>query len=150
MDDDQKLLLSYTVLILLGIALIFSNIPIKTNEISYKLTNATFNALEMTSRNEEMRYSAGITGEMIFATILLLSPFSIIGGFWYGRLAYDFMFGYLKDIQILGLPTWFSKIMAFLCMIVFIYSFIEQYHWYERIADIRSMEAEDKELAKFI
>jgi hypothetical protein len=151
MDKNDKKIITYIILIFISVVFINSSIPKSINSFSTTLMNYTFTSLGVDSyQDSDLNFSVGLSLELVFASILVVLPTSLIGGFWFGKLSYGFFFGRFSQTLILNLPIFFNKILGLLCLVVFVYSFFEQYKWINKMYELKTPKNINEELKKFI
>ncbi len=148
MNEATKRGVSYFILFILSGSLVFSAIPDIVGEYTFRLLELGLDALEVGDDYKVLKPAIGFLGQMAIASLLLFLPICLVGGAWFGRLSYQLFFGNLSDFA--GMPGVVIKLLGVACLIMFFYSFYEQYRWLERLHQVRSMKNMDKELAKLI
>ena len=147
---NGKKIFLFVILIIIGIILVNTKIPESVNQFSWRVTNQTLTKLELPTYPDDQKTPIEISGELVFASILVILPISVIGGIWFAKLSFELLYGQYSSIPVFNFPLYVNKIIGVLCFIVFIYSFYEQYKWIDKIFSIKPVQTNDKDLLKFI
>ena len=135
------------ILIISGYIFTKTLIPAKINTISATTLNATMTSLNLGTTDPNFITVSGFIGEFVFAILLFISPLSIIGGFWIGKLGLQIM--YDKAISTsFAMPKVLNVFFALLALILFCYSFYIQYKYIISFKKRDNMS--DKELSRLI
>jgi len=77
---------------------------------------------------------AGYGFELVLASILLVSPFSSLGGFWFSRLSKSFIHEIRYDnYDLFFVDHKISIFLGVLFFILFLLSFVIQYNWIKKL-----------------
>ena len=150
MDVAIRKILAFANLILFSMVIVLTPFPNIINTLSYELVNYMWEGMGLGNLSQNMILLIGIFGEMIAATILIATPFSLLGGFWMGRLSYVLLISDLEDLYFFNMPVSVNIILGLLCFIIFAYSFVEQNKWLEKFFNKRAGTYSDKNLSKLI
>ncbi len=155
MDSTTRDILLMILILAAGIAFAFSTVPGKINYSTFYATNVTLNFLSLNevslyTPDRQFEISIGFVYEIIFAIILLKLPVSLIGGTWFLRLAYQFLFGEGSKVEAFGLPLSMRILFSLIFVIAFFYSIYKQYYWLDQIIEKRKFFKESLDETKLI
>ena len=74
----------------------------------------------------------------------MFSPLSISGGIWFLKLSYELPLGRTANVNVFLISPFLNKLMAVLCIILFIYSIYSQINWSLRF-NVKTPEKDKKE-----
>jgi len=149
MQPTHKQIIIMLLTITIGVAIAFSGI---TETIHNFLINGVAPILDEISpeKGKDLYDTVAYSAQFILLAIILVSPISAISGFWLLRIGYDLSFGINAGKNIFIISPALNKIMAFLCLILFVYSLYSQHKWSIKLTSPIPASVDDKSLAKFI
>ncbi|MBU0758204.1 MAG: hypothetical protein KKF44_09105 [Nanoarchaeota archaeon] len=151
MDNTTKEVVTYALVVLFAVFFIFTDIPLKAGEFSYAVMDSLMVGLNLSFGSDDPGFQTQVLlfGELVFAGLLLISPISLIGGFWFGKISYELFIGRFRIFTIFNMNG-VNAFLGVLTLLIFLYSFFEQYRWIKKMFEAPMSQPSDKELVKFI
>ena len=149
MDVFTKQMLMYGSILLIGAIYVFTG-------AAEAVHNGFADALEPMVANYAGERAATVSHSIAYglqflaAAVLLITPMSALGGTWYLYLGYTLTLGFNGEISIFLISVFLNKVVAVLCLVLFIYSLYLQYQWVEKLSVPLPYGSKDKDLSRLI
>jgi hypothetical protein len=145
--EKQIVVISLTVF--LGLVIVFSGFT----ELVHDFTISAIEPLLTKVSGDKAAMvleSLSYTIQFGLAILILLTPFSLTGGMWFLKIAFELVLGKNANSNVFVFSLFLNKVVAVLCLSLFVYSIYQQYKWTIKLTQPLPFKKNDKDLARLI